>query len=90
MSETARRRQPPITIRSAKAAARLGLLTRDGRSQAEVIEDALERMPLPRAACSAEERVARIKAIVATVDRAYLPTMAELDAVEYDADGNPR
>jgi hypothetical protein len=90
MSETARRRQPPITIRSAKAVARLGLLTRDGRSQAEVIEDALERLPLPPMACSAEERVARIKAIVAAVDPGHPPTMAELDALEYDADGNPR
>jgi hypothetical protein len=90
MSGTARRRQPPITIRSAKAAARLCLLTRDGRSQAEVIEDALERMPLPALVSSAEERVARIKAIVATVGRERLPTMAELDALEYDDDGNPR
>jgi hypothetical protein len=61
MSGAARRRQPPITIRSAKAAARLCLLTRDGRSQSEVIEDALERMPLPALVSSAEERVARIR-----------------------------
>jgi hypothetical protein len=57
ISETARRRQPPITIRSAKAAARLGLLTRHGRSQADVIEEALERMPLPPMALSPQERV---------------------------------
>ena len=42
MTDPARREQPPITIRSAKALRRLRLLTRDGRSQAEVIEDALE------------------------------------------------
>ena len=37
-----RRAQQPITIRSDRAAARLKLLTRDGRSQAQIIEDALE------------------------------------------------
>ncbi len=44
MSGIARRHQPPITIRSARAAALLARLTAGGRSQAEVIEDALEQL----------------------------------------------
>lgn len=44
MSQTARRNQPPITIRSARAAALLRRLAAGGRSQADIIEEALERM----------------------------------------------
>jgi hypothetical protein len=44
MSQIARRRQPPITIRSARATALLRRLATGGRSQVEVIEEALERM----------------------------------------------
>ena len=44
MSQVARRRQPPITIRSARATALLRRLATGGRSQVEVIEEALERM----------------------------------------------
>lgn len=42
-----RRSQKQITIRSDRAAALLKLLTRDGRSQVSVIEEALDRMPDP-------------------------------------------
>ncbi len=48
MSQAARRRQPPITIRSARATALLRRLTTGGRSQAHVIEEALERMAAER------------------------------------------
>lgn len=48
MSQTARRRQPPITIRSARATTLLRRLTADGRSQAEIIEEALEQMVAQR------------------------------------------
>lgn len=44
MTHAARRRQPPITIRSTRAAALLRRLASGGRSQAEIIEEALERM----------------------------------------------
>lgn len=44
MNQTARRRQPPITIRSARATALLRRLATGGRSQADIIEEALERM----------------------------------------------
>jgi len=48
MTSTARRRQPPITIRSARAADLLRVLTSEGRSQADVIEEALEQMAARR------------------------------------------
>jgi hypothetical protein len=48
MTEPARRRQPPITIRSARAAALLRRLATEGRSQADIIEEALERMAAQR------------------------------------------
>jgi ribose 1,5-bisphosphokinase PhnN len=44
MTQAARRRQPPITIRSARAAVLLRRLAMGGRSQADIIEEALERM----------------------------------------------
>jgi hypothetical protein len=48
MSGLARRNQPPITIRSARATALLARLTAGGRSQAEVIEAALEQFAQQR------------------------------------------
>ena len=48
MSQVARRRQPPITIRSARASALLRRLASGGRSQVDVIEEALERMASQR------------------------------------------
>lgn len=44
MASTGRRQQPPITIRSARAVELLRTLVGPGRSQAEVIEQALEQM----------------------------------------------
>lgn len=48
MTQAARRRQPPITIRSTRATALLRQLATSGRSQAEIIEEALERMASQR------------------------------------------
>jgi len=48
MEKAARRHQPPITIRSARAVALLRRLSAGGRSQAEIIEEALERMASQR------------------------------------------
>jgi hypothetical protein len=48
MSQTARRRQPPITIRSERATALLRRLATGGRSQVEIIEEALEHMASQR------------------------------------------
>ena len=89
MTATARRRQPPITIRSAKAVARLALLTRDGRSQAQVIEEALERMPVPPATDRAAV-VAEIGAILGSVPKRAYPSQAEVDDALYDENGLPR
>ncbi|KAB7647424.1 hypothetical protein [Polymorphobacter fuscus] len=86
-----RRAQQPITIRSDRAASRLAALTRDGRSQAQVIEEALEAMPLPTLPDERADRVARINAILDQLrERTDIPTMAEFDAREYDEGGNPR
>jgi antitoxin VapB len=85
-----RRQQIPITIRSDRAAARLALLTRDGRSQAQVIEEALESVPAPpteeqqRAAFLAEIR--EISARSAAEPRRW-ESMAEFDEVTYDERG---
>ena len=83
-----RRAQQPITIRSDRAARRLALLTRDGRSQAAVIEEALERMPLPPDA-QAELR-ARIESIIDQVTPGTVPSVAAFDTREYDGRGQPR
>lgn len=89
-----RRAQKPITIRSDRAAKRLATLTQDGRSQASVIEEALERMPPPYMPTfkTAEDaaRYARIKALVASIPPGSFLSMAEFDAIEYDEDGLPR
>ena len=90
MPSPARRQQRAITIRSDHALARLALLTRDGRSQVQVIEEALDRMPLPRRETEKAARRARIEAILATVPKRAYPTIAELDAIEYDDEGNCR
>ncbi len=86
-----RRKQTPITIRSDRAAARLKLFTRDGRSQVEIIEEALERMPLPpESAAAADAPRERIEAILDRLANGGLPTMAQFDREEYDEIGNPR
>jgi hypothetical protein len=48
MAQAARRLQPPITIRSTRATALLSRLATGGRSQADIIEEALERMASQR------------------------------------------
>ena len=88
-----RRAQTPITIRSDRAALRLKVLTRDGRSQAQVIEEALEAMPLPESVAESPERaalLARIDAAIAELSKRKIPSMAEFDAKEYDERGNLR
>jgi antitoxin VapB len=87
-----RRKQPALTIRSARAIERLRLLTRDGRSQAKVIEEALERMPLPEAgARDADAVIAELEAL----SRRIAPSlrwrsMSEFDEATYDERGLPR
>ena len=87
-----RRAQRPITIRSDKAAAKLAILTKNGRSQAEVIEDALDRMPETSTDTDRAAKLARLDAIIELMARRDppIPGMAEFDAREYDERGNPR
>lgn len=85
-----RHRQRAITIRSDKAAKLLVQLTRSGRSQAEIVEEALAAMPLPATKRSREERLTRFNALVATFrpDPGY--NMAQFDEETYDENGLPR
>ena len=85
-----RRNQGAITIRSDHALKRLELLARDGRSQVEIIEEALDRMPLPKPARDREAYLAAIKAIQVSVPKGTFPTMAEIDAELWDEAGLPR
>ncbi len=84
-----RRQQRRIAFASDRAFERLQLLTRGGRSQADVIEEALDRMPLPASADRAII-VEDIRKLLAGLPKRAYPTMQELDAVEYDIDGNCR
>jgi hypothetical protein len=90
MPSPTRRQQRAITIRSDHALARLALLTRDGRSQVQVIEEALDRLPVPKQVTEGAERRARIEAILTRVPRRPYPSMAELDAENFDDEGNSR
>ncbi|HEX8467628.1 MAG TPA: hypothetical protein VF620_07480 [Allosphingosinicella sp.] len=86
-----RRQQAPITIRSDRALKRLKLLTRNGRSQAEVVEDALEQLPLPPAdEESIENRLAELNALIARIPADSIMRMKEFDTLEYDENGDPR
>lgn len=85
-----RRKQRAITIRSDHALKRLEMLARDGRSQAEIIEEALDRMPLPTAAPALEAFRRKVEAILADVDPKTIPSMDEFDAATYDENGLPR
>jgi hypothetical protein len=87
-----RRRQPALTIRSARAIELLKSV-RDGRSQAQIIEDALEReVTLGKPIASNEERISAIRAIQAEVvgEPLRYDSMADFDAKEYDERGLPR
>lgn len=89
-----RRAQTPITIRSDRAAARLKRLTRHGRSQAEVIEEALDQLsdieaPSDMNADDAAQYV-RLKRLVASIEPGSVLSMKEFDALEYDEFGDPR
>lgn len=88
-----RRQQATITIQSDRAKARLALLTVDGRSQAVVIEEALDRLPLPAPRLTPEQlaqNLADLEDILDRVDPSTKMTMAEFDALEYDEFGDPR
>lgn len=89
MIATPRRQQRRIAIASDRAFDRLKLLTSDGRSQVSVIEEALERMPVPGTKDVAAF-VADIEKLVASFPKRDFPTMAEIDAEFWDEEGLPR
>lgn len=86
-----RRAQTPIMIRSDKAAELLARHVRPGRSQAKIIEEALEQLPVPGKQLSPAEALRiKIEAVLDRVDRAAVPKMSEFDAAEYDERGDPQ
>jgi hypothetical protein len=89
MSRVPRHRQAAITIRSDEAARLLAQLTRDGRSQAQVIEDALKREAEAAPRLTPEELIARIDAIVRPLHGLARKTFKEIDDEMWDEDGLP-
>jgi hypothetical protein len=89
MAAATRRTQTAITIRSARAAERLALLTRDGRSQARVIEEALEQMPLPAARIDRQAIRTEIAAIVERGRKLKAKSLEAINAEMYDENGMP-
>ena len=90
MSAVPRHRQTPVSFRSDKAAALLARLTRNGRSQAQVVEEALEKAAAEARPRSLEERIAEIDAIVRPGHGAPGRTREEIEAEMYDENGLPR
>ncbi len=90
MTPLPRHKQAPISFRSDLAARLLAQLTRNGRSQAQVIEEALareaSRAPLP---LTVEERIARIDAIVRPGHGLPGKTFKEIDDEMWDENGLP-
>ena len=84
-----RHRQKPISIRSDLAARLLGQLTRDGRSQAQVIEEALAKAAETAPRLSSEEFIARINAIVRPLQGLPGKSFKEIDDEMWDENGFP-
>jgi antitoxin VapB len=90
MSAVPRSRQTPISFRSDKAAELLAKLTRDGRSQAQVIEEALAKAVEEARPLSKEEFIAQIDAIVRPLHGLPGKSREEIEAEMYDEHGLPR
>jgi hypothetical protein len=89
MTPVPRHRQAPITIRSDVAAQLLRQLTRDGRSQAQVIEDALKKAAGEVPRCSPEELIAEITRIVTPAHGLPGKSYHEIRREMYDENGLP-
>jgi len=89
MTPVPRHRQKPISFRSDKAAAILARLTRDGRSQAQVIEEALEKAAVDQPRLSPEEFIAQIDAIVRPLHGLPGKSFKEIDDEMWDENGLP-
>jgi hypothetical protein len=93
MTPIPRHKQTPISFRSDKAAALLAELTRDGKSQAQVIEEALAKVADEKPKLSREEFMARLDAISERAAKAAKGqsrlTYQELRVPYYDENGLP-
>jgi hypothetical protein len=85
-----RSKQTPISIRSNEAAQLLSELTKDGRSQAEVIESGLRREKDAKPKLTREEFKARLDAIAERAKGYTGPSREEIEAEMYDEYGAPR
>jgi hypothetical protein len=90
MTPIPRHKQTPISFRSDKAAALLAELTRDGKSQAQVIEEALAKVADEKPKLSREEFIAEIEAIVRPLQGLPGKSRQEIEAEMYDEYGAPR
>ena len=90
MRPVPRHRQTAITIRSDKAARLLAKMTRSGRSQAQVIEDALQQADDAKSKMSSEDFIERVKEIVRPVHGLRGKSREEIEAEMYDEYGAPR
>lgn len=89
MTPLPRHRQKPISFRSDEAARLLVQLTRKGRSQAQVIEEALRMAAEKEPRLSREEFIARIDAIVRPGHGLPGKTFKEIDDEMWDENGLP-
>lgn len=89
MKPLPRHRQTPISFRSDIAARLLAQLTRDGRSQAQVIEEALTKAAEGTPRLSPEEFIAQIDAIVRPLHGSPGKTFKEIDDEMWDENGLP-
>lgn len=89
MARVPRHRQAAITIRSNEAARLLARLTRDGRSQAQVIEDALKKEVEAAPKLTPAEFIAQIDAIVRPAHGLPGKSFKEIDDEMWDEYGLP-
>ena len=89
MTPVPRHRQTPITIRSDVAARLLKEMTRDGRSQAQVIEDALKKAVADAPRLSKEDFIAQISDLVRPNRDLPGKSFKEIDDEMWDEYGLP-
>ena len=89
MTPLPRHKQKPISFRSDEAARLLAQLTRDGRSQAQVIEEALKMAAESAPKMSSVEFIARIDAIVRPLHGLPGKSFKEIDDEMWDENGLP-
>ena len=89
MTPVPRSRQTPISFRSDRVAELLAKLTRDGRSQAQVIEEALAKETETAPKLTPEEFIAQVDAIVRPAHGLPGPSFKEIDDAMWDENGLP-